>query len=548
MRLIVISETLYIFATKWLLFGTIDFDFISEALLPAQIKNTDKTLCVGEMEYSAVIVPDCITLRRSTLEILEKFQASDGKVIFAGSCPKYIDAVECKDAELLYSKSIVVPYDKISVLSAVSEIRIISIKNSDGSPTNNLVYNMREDNNCKWLFIAHASLDEYNKHDYRENTSSQNIRIYIDGKYTPTLYNTLDGSICEIAYTHQNGKTVIEYSLYTNDSLLFRLDSNIRTVSLPKTDDMRKPDKTIRFMDKVSYKRDEPNVLLIDRAEYALNDEPFNQEEEILRLDNKCRRKCGFPPKGDALAQPWVVEDTPVKNYLTLKMTVNSETEILGAKLAIEDAEALKIRWNDEDVCNVPDGWYVDKAIKTVPLPKINIGKNTLIVKIPFGKRTNTEWCYIIGDFNVRNEGTASTIIPMTDRIGFSSLTSQGMPFYGGNIIYKTEIETPDCSLKIHANYYRGALIKVRIDDEDRGVIAFSPYTVDIDNLSKGKHTVEFVLYGTRINTFGGMHNVSQQEWVGPDFWRSTGDNWCYEYILKDTGILASPVIEIFKK
>lgn len=103
-------------------------------------------------------------------------------------------------------------------LNAVSEIRTISIKNSDGSPTNNLVYNMREDNSCKWLFIAHASLDEYNRHDYRENTLSQNIRIYIDGEYTPKLYNTLDGNICEIAHTHQNGQTVIEYSLYTNDS------------------------------------------------------------------------------------------------------------------------------------------------------------------------------------------------------------------------------------------------------------------------------------------------------------------------------------------
>lgn len=86
------------------LFGTVDFDFISEALLPAQIKNTDKTLCVGEMEYNAVIVPDCITLRRSTLEILEKFQSSGGKVIFAGNCPKYIDAVDCKDAKCFIQK------------------------------------------------------------------------------------------------------------------------------------------------------------------------------------------------------------------------------------------------------------------------------------------------------------------------------------------------------------------------------------------------------------------------------------------------------------
>ena len=62
-------------------------------------------------------------------------------------------------------------------------------------------------------------------------------------------------------------------------------------------------------------------------------------------------------------------------------MTVNSEIEILGAKLAIEDAETLQIQWNNETVSNIPDGWYVDKAIKTVPLPKINVGKNTLIVK-----------------------------------------------------------------------------------------------------------------------------------------------------------------------
>ncbi len=128
-------------------------------------------------------------------------------------------------------------------------------------------------------------------------------------------------------------------------------------------------------------------------------------------------------------------------------MTVNSEIEILGAKLAIEDAETLQIQWNNETVSNIPDGWYVDKAIKTVPLPKSMLVKHAYC-KIPFGQRTNTEWCYIIGDFNVRNEGTISTIIPATDKISFSSLTNQGMPFYGGNVIYKTEIETPDCSLK----------------------------------------------------------------------------------------------------
>ena len=165
---------------------------------------------------------------------------------------------------------------------------------------------------------------------------------------------------------------------------------------------------------------------------------------------------------------------------------------------------------------------------------KIKKGLNQLTVKIPFGKRTNTEWCYILGEFCVKVEGTISTIIPLTNKIGFSSLTNQGMPFYGGNVIYKTEIETPNCSA-------------VLIDGKDKGVIAFSPYKLRVDGLTKGKHTVEFVLFGTRINTFGGMHNVTQPKWVGPNFWRSNDYRWCYEYVLKDTGILSSPVIEIYE-
>ena len=112
---------------------------------------------------------------------------------------------------------------------------------------------------------------------------------------------------------------------------------------------------------------------------------------------------------------------------------------------------------------------------------------------------------------------------------------------------YKTNIHTPDCYAIICANYFRGALIKVLVDGEEKGIIAFAPYRLKIDEMTKGNHTIEFILYGNRINTFGGMHNISQPKWVGPNFWRSEGDQWCYEYILKDTGLLASPIIEIYE-
>lgn len=529
---------------KWLLFGTIDFDFISESLLPEQIKGTDRKLKVGEMEYDAVIIPDCLTIRSTTLDTLKSFNKSGGRVIFAGECPKYIDAVSNDAAQELYENSVCVPYDKISVLEALDEFREVEIKDSNGSPTENLIYNMRKDNTCSWLFIAHGAKEE---NVSAEDTSAQNVTIYISGEYSPLLYDTLSGEICEIPYTYEKGKTVIGYTLYRNDSILLKLTEEKRTGVGRINEKALVPSQTIRFIDEVEYKRCEPNVLLLDRAEYSLNGEPFNNEEEILILDNKCRERMGWPLRGDQFAQPWVVKEEPILNYITLRFNINSEVCVSGARLAIEDAEKLEIMFNGEKIPVKLNGWYVDKAIKTVALPEIKEGRNELVVKVPFGKRTNTEWCYILGEFGVKTCGAVSTIIPDTDKIGFSTLTAQGMPFYGGNIIYKTEIDVPDCTVIVRANFYRGALIKVFVDGKDMGIIAFSPYKLKLDGISRGKHTVEFELFGTRINTFGGMHNVSQPKWVGADFWRSTGDNWCYEYNLKNTGILASPIIEIYE-
>lgn len=536
---------------EWLLLGTIDFDFISESLLPSQIKGTDGKLAVGAMEYDAVVVPDCITIRRTTLEILEKFNAAGGKIIFAGECPKYIDAKDDTSALELYNKSVRIPFDKIDILNALKEYRTVRIMNCSGTPTSNLIYNMREDNNCRWLFIAHGSADVcdpvFGATSTKEYTLPQKIKIYVDGKFYPSLYDTLDGKIYAVNYEHKNGKTIIDYDLHQNDSILLKLSEAQSEERAHKSAVYGTPSDTIRFMDKVKVTRCEPNVLLLDRAEYSINNEPFCPEEEILILDNECRERLGFPLRSDVFAQPWVVDEKAPSDTLTLKFKIESEIEVHNAKLAIEDAQKLHITFNGQEISSLPNGWFVDKSIKTVSLPPIKSGINELIVTMPFGKRTSTEWCYILGEFGVKTVGAFSVITNLPEKYGFSSLTGQGMPFYGGNVIYETEIETPECSAVIEANYYRGALIRVLVDGEDKGIIAFSPYKLNIEGLSAGKHKVEFVLYGTRINTFGGMHNVVRPKWTGPNFWRSEGDRWCYEYLLKDTGILASPIIEIYE-
>lgn len=541
----------------WLLFGTIDFDYISESLLPDQFRESDHGLQVGVMNYEVVIVPDCLTLRQSTLEVLEKFRAKGGKVIFMGNCPLYIDAVPSSAAETLYRESIRIPFDRISLMQALKEQRQITIKTDQGFPTVHLIHQLRKDGQNLWLFIAAAKkpdtlvpLQSRSQSPLRikETTAPEDIFIELKGLFVPTLYNTLDGTIADLPYHHKAGKTIIPYSLYQSDSILLKLTPCQEAISatnrpLPE----KKLLQTIRLMSKVPYERTEDNVLLLDRAEYALNEEYYHQEEEILILDNLCRKKMGWQLRQDAFPQPWVIEDLPVTDYLRLRFTFHSEIEVSGCKLAVEDAEQLEISLNGEEVPNTVIGYYVDHSIKTVALPTLHAGENILTLKIPFGRRTNTEWCYILGDFNVRTEGLLSTIVAPTNTMGFSDITRQGLPFYGGNLIYKAEVETPDCMAKIHASHYRGALQKLRIDGKDLRQLTFAPYTAEVA-LSQGKHTLEFIVYGNRVNTFGGLHNVSQPLWVGPDFWRSTGDQWCYEYQLKETGLLSGPFLELYEK
>ncbi len=543
---------------EWLLFATIDFDFISEALLPSQVGDISESLEVGKMKYDAVLVPACITLRKSTLDILKKFKAHGGEVIFAGDCPKYIDAIESNAAKALYKKCTTVEYEESAVISAVERFRTIEIVLKSfikygcllSDPhTNNLIYSMRNDTSCKWLFIAHGKkgkTDEYGRAlDWRRDSGKEEILIKINGEYTPSLYNTLDGTISAIPYSIKNGKTIIDAELYLTDSLLIRLDEpTVKPLPLPQ-ETCSKPKIFYHLKDKVLYKRSEPNVLLLDHAEYSLNGETFRPEEEILRITGLCRDRLNWP---SLRLQPWLIPEEEITDFVTLRFVINSEITVDNTKLALENAENTQITLNGAAVSPDVCGYFTDKAIKTVLLPTIKQGENELIIKFPFGKRTPVEYCYLLGEFNVRLEGTAATIIPKTDTIGFSSLTYQGMPFYGGNVTYELEINTPKCDLNIRPFNFNGALVKVLVDGAEKGIAALPPYSVLARDLSAGNHKIEFVLFGTRINTFGPLHHIDHPTKTGAGHWLTKYDLWCYEYRIKETGILSGPIIEIFEK
>ncbi len=529
--------------TDWLLYGNIDFDYISEALLPTLCERGKNPLPVGQMEYDVVIVPGCETLRETTLERLAAFCDDGGRLIFLGEAPKYVDAVPSDAAQRLYAAAESIPFSKSALLDSLDSARDIKITNQNGTLTGGLMHRMKIDGDNRWLFVAEC------KQPYNNDISkNQDIIITLKGHYNAKLYDTLSGNISDIETELVGDTTVIRRKLWMHDSILIKLvPYTQKYVSEPNVKQELTPIK-LSLDDGVRYTLSEPNALLLDMAEYSLDGEPFAPAEEILRIDTLLRVRLGWTPWGGSANQPWCIEQEPIAHRLTLKYSIHSEIELKGAQLALECPETAKVYFNGKAVSADVCGYYVDRSIKTINMPPIPRGDSVLTLVLPFGKRTAAERVYILGDFGVRVNGQRLTITERDRRIGFGSIVPQGLPFYSGKINYFLDVDTTSDKLEVRLPQYHAACYEVSVDGCAPKLGAFAPYKLCFDGLTPGRNTVCVTLYINRTNGFSHIHCADRRlSYASPSAWRTSGDSWTYEYVLTEEGLISAPVISEIK-
>lgn len=519
---------------EWLIFDGYDFDYINESLIPEQYANGS----VGEMKYDAVIVPDCITLRSSTLDMLKDMKKRGVQIIFAGGLPSHIDGIENNTAEEFALDCDCIPYTREAISVELAPYATFELFRGNGQRADNYIHQERIIDGDRWFFITPAKTIEC-----KEDTTLDRMTLRVDGNYIPTLYNTMNGDISTPKYIYSCGDTAVTLDANSYDSFLIRFEKGKKEFEAEKEKPVKKT--PLRIPHKAKYTREEPNVLLLDMAEYSHDGVNFEAEEEILRIDTVCRKLYSLPSiMGKAAAQPWSVTDDP-EHELWLRFCFDSDIES-DVSLAFE--RLCEIRFNGQNIDTTPTGSYVDMDIYTVKLPKTKIGKNELLVKILVGKKYGAEPMYILGDFNVSLCGTDKTLLLPTSIIGYGDITSQGLPFYSGNLVYEHEIDSPDCDLEIAVTSYRGDLLTISLDGEEKGAVILPPYRVKINNVSAGKHTLRIRYFGNRHNTFGSLHCCITDTYYGPNHWYKEGDHFTYEYTLRKTGVLRAPKITVIEK
>lgn len=519
--------------TDWMLYGTLDFDFVCESLLKDQFAGADKTFNVGKMSYDAIVVPACETIRKTTLDALNEFASNGGKVIFMGDIPTMVDAVESDAPSVLADKCEKISWSQAKLYKSLEPYRDIEIRGERGHQSDNLFYAMRNDGEGKNLFICHVAPAFRTAIDSKETYT-----ITIKGEYKPVLMDSLTGEISDYPAEYFNGNTVLHWECYSQSSLLLRLE--------PGKASTAKAELTVNgeveyLADKMEVTLDEPNVCVLDMAEWKIDDGEWQKKEEVLRLCVMAKEQLGFSTASIHGAQPWIVGKVEAKNTITTKTTFLSEIEVENAMLALEDFDECEIIFNGQKIEKKSLGYYVDFSITKVGIGKINKGENTLIVTKPFTVISNVENMFILGDFGVDVRGTAVKIIEPQKNIHFGSITTQGFPFYGGVMTYKFTIEGGK-ETKLNLGLFTAPCVCAKLDGVKIANLSLSPHSVDLGKLADGEHTLELVVSLSRINTFGALHmSDGKRDWYGPDAWYTEDEDWSYEYMLKPAGLITAP-------
>lgn len=515
--------------TNWLLYGLIDFDFIAESLLPIQNdgKQRGKQLQVGKCCYDVVIVPNLQTIRSTTLKILRTFAAAGGMVIIAGSQAAFVNAQLPSDIPII-RESHSISWGQQSILSALDQYREIRIVTEQKAPTEKLLHQIRQDRDERFVFICNT-----------DRKFPLNTTIHLKGSWKVIKLDTLSG-VDRVLKSHvHEGWTEFAYRFEGCASLLLRLQPKPASLDAFVPLAAAAVGESTNKLTLEGIKLSEPNVLMLDYAEYQLDDGEWSPRYEILQIDNNIRRRLNMPFKGLAWKQPWTISESeraPVAKITTI-FKFESFIDLDDASmLALEDAENMIISINDIVIPSSKkdhSGWWVDEAIKTVnvTLGTIKKGTNKVSLTYPFGILTNVERIYILGNFSVKVSGNALTMHPLDlASITWGDICPQGLPFYVGNITYDCIFTLPEphpaskSTIALSVPQFSSPVLAVHdtISGTTLGRIAFQPHTLDLGKRAAGEHKISITAYGNRYNAFGHIHLVEGKTDVCfPDMWRS---------------------------
>jgi len=534
---------------NWLLEAHLDFDYGDEEILSRCAGVTagpsGAILGVGKAQYHAVVVPPLLTIRATTLRLLRQFREKGGLVIFAGDPPRYVDAIKDRNAVEIAQTCTGVPFTEKAVVDSLNErVRLVSIMDQDGNEIPALFYQLREDEDAWYLFIVNND---------RKNGYDATIRTEPIG--AAEEWDPETGNRYAAVQEKSDRFLTIRTDFPPTGSRLFVIRKKGRS-SLPPRPEENTTSKIVLRNKRWDIQLNEPNVLVLDRPKYRIKQGAIRGPEEILRVDQKVRKSLGIPIRGGMMMQPWAQtkQDKGPSAPIELIYTITvHDLPTAPPDLAVERPVRFEISFNGFPVDSDSEcGWWVDPCLRRLTLDPswFRLGENTLVLKTDYGSEDGLEAMFLLGDFGVKVRGTQTSIETPVRQLTLGDWTNQGLPFYCASVIYSTQATLRPAKnrrIVLAVPEWKGCCIRVLVNGQDAGIIAWQPHEIDITPFVKsGTNDIRIELITSRRNAFGPLHQANpENKWTGPFEFITSGDRWTEEYNLKPHGLFAPPVIEM---
>jgi hypothetical protein len=529
-----------------------DYDLGDEQIMSEIASLKGKNIQVGRQSYRGVILPYMLTIRESTLNLLQRFAARGGKIL-ATELPRYVDGKE--DSVKLAILRKIVRLTTIDKLPLLIQSELQPEVTVSGENAKDIWISGRLSGRSHILQITNTS---------RLNTSRCKVR-FSDAAGKMVLLDPASGKGFSI-------KNIDGYEILLHPAQSYILVNKKLVEGLTVSDEYsfaRHEKEVLTLTGNWRGKRSDPNALTLDFAAYSTDGcKKFSKPEPVLGLHERFTRDQYNGP-------------------LALDFEFNVVTEPKSCSLVLEQPEMYKgIEVNGSTVALDGKSFYRDHSfISSSVTGLLKKGKNIIRLKLdyvapvpesrdPFKRYgSEIESVYLTGDFGIlADTSKRPSDVPQRTVRGYlvakpvhhfesfsvtdeksefsGDLADKGYPFYCGGFVLEKEFSVD--SIKKGKRYFisfplsEAIIIKPVINGTELPPMTWSPWEVEVTSqLRKGTNSIKLILVNSLRNLLGPHHNsegelvaVSPESFGGGNTWttrRRGDDNW-YDLRLQGSG------------
>ncbi len=484
------------------------FHYGDETLMARHGRVEGGTLAVGEAEYHAVVLPDALTLRATTIELLEEFMRGGGTVLSVGEAPDRIDGRPDPEIERFIEATRRIPNRPETLREALDGVcpQEFSFEAAEGEASDVYIHERLVAGGRLFFLANHSTRD------------AVRARLTIPAVGRVERWNLTTGAVGSLPQSSDDSSTCVDLYFPPTASHLLLFKPGKPDADAPK------PEKVTRMVElsgEYGVRRSSPNAVLLDY----------------------CRFRRGDGEWSDVLPVSAVQEIQINDGYegpVTLQYRFQVDATPSDARIVIEDAADWAISVNGTAVEYAGLPYYVDRSFLPVDVADVLVeGENTVEITRAFempettkfalsglfqtASGTELEAIYLIGDFGVGARLSTSEPKPrctrlapefaVTDETGSfqRDLTLEGYPFFAGRVSLTQTVKLPAAEegerVVLTSGEPGAVLAKVKVNGKEAGALAWAPYEVDVSDLvHEGANEVEIELVTSLRNLLGPHH------------------------------------------